>query len=213
MKSIERIDGRLIVGVLLVAAGVLYLLGNLLNLSFGSLVWAGAAALGGLVLLGGLLRDRSAWWLAIPGLTLLGLATIIAIDALTPSFGDQWSGSIFLGAIGLSFWVVYILDRQMWWAIIPGGVLTTLAVVAGLEDQVGLDTGAVFFLGLGLTFLLVAVIPSERHAMRWAFFPAAILGIMGLMLFVGFENALGYVWPIALIGVGGFLLLRAARRG
>jgi hypothetical protein len=207
----KNLDGRLVLGVLLVAGGVLYLLDTLNIVTWGSLVWAAAAAAGGLVLLAGLLRDRTAWWLAIPGLTLLGLAAVISLDNLNPSF-SQWSGSVFLGAIGLSFWVVYILDRQMWWAIIPGGVLVTLAVVAGLEDSVGIDSGSVFFLGLALTFLLVAVIPNERQAMRWALYPAAILGVMGVLLLVGFENAIGYIWPVALIAVGGFLLLRAARR-
>jgi len=206
----KRIDGRLIAGVLLIAGGVFYLLETLGIVTWGSLIWAAAAAVAGLALLTGLARDRTAWWLAIPGVSLLGLAAIIALDYLSP--GSAWSGTVFLGAIGLSFWVVYMLDRQMWWAIIPGGVLVTLAVVAGLDDMTGIDTGGIFFLGLAGTFALVAALPSERHAMRWALYPAAILGVMGLLLMVGFERAISYIWPVALIAVGGFLLLRAVRR-
>jgi hypothetical protein len=206
----KRMDGRLIAGVLLIAGGLFYLLDTLGIVTWGSLIWAAAAAVGGLALLAGLARDRTAWWLAIPGVSLLGLAAIIILDYLSP--GSVWSGTVFLGAIGLSFWIVYLLDRQMWWAIIPGGVLVTLAVVAGLDDMTGFNTGGVFFLGLAGTFALVAALPSERRAMRWALYPAAILGVMGLLLLVGFERAINYVWPVALIAVGGFLLLRAARR-
>jgi hypothetical protein len=208
----KRLDGRLIVGVLLIVGGLLYLLDNLNIVTWGSLVWAAAAAVGAIVLLGGLVRDRTQWWLAIPGLALLGIALIITLDYLSPAFSDQWSGSLFLGIIGLAFWLAYILDRQMWWAIIPGGVLVTLAVVAGLDEMTSLDTGGVFFLGLAATFGLVALLPGERQAMRWAFFPAGILGIMGVLLIVGFERAINFIWPLALIAAGGFLLLRALRR-
>jgi len=208
----KRIDARVIVGVLLIVGGILYLLDNLNIVTWGSLVWAGAAGVAGLVLLGGLARDRTLWWLAIPGITLLGLSAIIILEYVSPSFGNQWSGTVFLGAIGLSFWAVYLLDRQMWWAIIPGGVLVTLALVAGLDDIEGFDTGGVFFLGLAGTFALVAALPTGRGAMRWALYPAAILGVMGLLLLVGFTRAINYIWPVALIAVGGFLLLRAVRR-
>ena len=38
---------------------------------------------------------------------------------------------MFLGTIGLSFWVIYLTRRDFWWAVIPGGALMTLALVAG----------------------------------------------------------------------------------
>jgi hypothetical protein len=60
-----------------------------------------------------------------------------------------------LGGIGLAFWP--ISRRQERWALIPAGVLTTLAVVTFLPDLVGTDsTPGIFFLGLALTFALVA---------------------------------------------------------
>ena len=40
-------------------------------------------------------------------------------------FGDKlgaWGGALFLGSIGLAFWVIYFVRRDFWWAVIPGGV-------------------------------------------------------------------------------------------
>ena len=104
-----------------------------------------------------------------------------------------------------------MLDRDKWWAIIPGGVLVTLAAVAGLERGTDIQTGGIFFLGLGATFILVALAPNPHGQMRWAFIPAAVLLILGLLLFVGFHGH-HYIWPLSLISAGLFLLVRAFRR-
>jgi hypothetical protein len=207
----RRVDARLAVGVLLIAAGLIYLLQNLGYITWGSLVWAAGFAVGGLVFLGWYLRDRAAWWAIIPGLTLLGLGGIIALDLLSP--GNNWTGSLFLGSIGLAFWLIYLRDRGMWWAIIPGGTLLTLAAVAGLDNlALPFEGGGVFFIGLGVTFLLVALAPTTGTNLRWAYFPAAALLVMGLLIGVGFERSLNYLWPAALILGGLALLLRSMRR-
>jgi hypothetical protein len=207
-------DARLVIGLLLIAGGVLYLLDNLGVVRWGGLVWAAAALVGALAFLGVVARDRAMWWALIPGVTLLGLAATISLGELAPALGDRWGGALFLGSIGLSFWLIYVLSRANWWAVIPGGVLLTLAAVAGLEDGMGIDVPGVFFLGLGLTFLLVAVIPTDQGPlrMRWALIPGAILLAMGALFAVGFETAIGYVWPAALILGGLALLWRAFRR-
>ncbi|MEW5828921.1 MAG: hypothetical protein AB1846_08550, partial [Chloroflexota bacterium] len=96
-------------------------------------------------------------------------------------------------------------DRERWWAIIPGGVLLTLGAVSALDDLTGMETGGVFFIGLGLTFLLVAILPGPRQ-MAWAFIPAAVLLVMGLLMGTPFFGLTEFVWPAALI-VGGILLI------
>ena len=140
------------------------------------------------------------------------MAGLIALDYLAPPLSAQWGGTLFLGAIGLSFLTIYVLEHARWWAIIPGGVLITLAAVAGLDRSADVQTGGLFFLGLGGTFILVAFAPNPHGQMRWAFFPAAVLLILGLLLFVGLQAAINYVWPVALILGGLFLILRAFRR-
>ena len=209
----RRLDARLIIGLLLIAGGIVYLLQNLGYITWGSMVWAVAFVVGGLAFLVAFIRDRAAWWAIIPGLSLLGLGSIMTLETVNPALEATIGGSLFLGSIGLAFWLIYLRDRGMWWAVIPGGVLLTLALVAGLDEfNLGIETGGVFFLGLGLTFLLVAVIPTTAGPMRWAFIPAAALLVMGVLIGVGFERAINYLWPLALIVGGLALLVRAARR-
>lgn len=137
----------------------------------------------------------------------------MSLEQINPAAAEQWGASLFLGSLALAFWLIYLRDRNFWWAVIPGGVLATLAVVAGLDNlKLPVDTGGVFFLGLGLTFLLLAVLPTSRTSLRWAFIPAAALLAMGVLVGVGFERSINYLWPLALIGAGIALLLRAMRR-
>jgi hypothetical protein len=60
--------------------------------------------------------------------------------------------------------------------------------------------------------VLVAVIPTDQGRMRWALVPGAILLAMGVLFAVGFETAIGYLWPAALILGGLALLWRSFRR-
>jgi len=73
------------------------------------------------------------------------------------------------------------------------------------------ETGGVFMLGLGLTFLLVAVLPNERRQMKWAFIPAGILGLLGLFIMAAAEELLKIIGPVALIALGAWLLFRYFR--
>jgi hypothetical protein len=71
----------------------------------------------------------------------------------------------------------------------------------------GFDSGGVFFIGLGVTFLVVALLPTEkRDNLRWAFIPAGILILMGLLIGASFTFLLEFLWPLALI-VGGAIMI------
>jgi hypothetical protein len=128
-------------------------------------------------------------------------------------FGDSLGAlgaALFLAAIGLSFWVIYFVRRDFWWAIIPGGALITLAVIAGLADSLPeLMSGGILFLGLAATFGLVYLLSEPQERKRWALIPAGILAVMGLMLMLSLGNLINYLWAIALILGGGFLVARA----
>jgi hypothetical protein len=55
--------------------------------------------------------------------------------------------ALFLAALSLAFWAVYLTRREQWWAIIPGGALATLALVAALDTiKLPIDTGGIFLL-------------------------------------------------------------------
>jgi hypothetical protein len=203
------------IGLLLVLAGGLFLLQNFGIVRFAwNLLWtmlfiAGAAAF--LVVFVSNSHDN--WWAAIPGFTLAGLSGLIAMGTLFPWMADRFGGSLFLGSIGLAFWAVYAVRREHWWAVIPGGVLFTLAFVAflGSAEDSGFGAGGAFFLGLAATFALVYVLPTPEGRMTWAIIPAGILAVMGVLLLAAMGNLINYVWPIALIGGGLVLVLRTLR--
>lgn len=205
-------ESRLLWGGLLILMGVLFLLENLGFYRLSSLFWILVFALAGIFFITVYLQNKQNWWSLIPALTLLSLGLLVLLNWIVPELAEYWGGPIVLGGIGCSFLLVYLVERQNWWAVIPGGVLLTLAVVAALDASgSGFETAGVFFLGIGLTFVLVALLPTPQGDMRWAWIPGGIMLFAGLAFLVASENLLVYVWPLALIGVGALLLFRGLR--
>jgi hypothetical protein len=207
---------RVVVGALLVLFGALALVQALGLIGPSEILVSGLVALlfvgGGVAFLAVLLRDRRQWWAVIPGLVLTSIGVIVAYETFLPNAPDTFAGSIFLGGISLAFWLVYLLDRRQWWAVIPGGVLLTLAFIAGTANTAFADNGAAFFFGLGLTFVVVALLPNMGRNLRWAWIPAAVMLVMGAFLSLSATNLINYVWPVALILAGGYLVFRAYRK-
>jgi hypothetical protein len=203
------LGSRILWGSLLILAGLMFLLQNLGVFRFGDLFWGVLFILGGGAFLTIFLQDRAQWWAIIPGFTLLGIGVIIGLTVLAPGFMAIIGGSIVLGSIGLAFLIIFLLDREKWWALIPAGTMLTLTVVAAISQAVpGMETGGIFFLGLGLTFGVVALLPTSAGRMSWAWIPAGILALMGLLLMAAAGSLIGYLWPLVIIAAGGFLILR-----
>lgn len=198
----RKFDVRILVGVaLLVLGGLMFVekLGFLQGAA--SIFWGGVFVFaGGAFGLNFLQNARRNWWAIIPALALLGLG----VQNFLPESLQGLSGMIFLGALGLSFMVIYATDRLRWWGLIPGGILVTLAAVSGVEQYApAMETGSIFFIGLGLTFLLVAALPNPLVNTRWAYFPAVVLVLLGAFFgSVANTGLVNYIWPVALIALG-----------
>jgi hypothetical protein len=202
--------GYFALGLLLVALGVVFLLQNFGVLSgIANLVWVVLFGLGGLAFLWVFITNNEQWWALIPGFTLLGLAGLIG-------FGDrlgEWAAALFLAAIGLSFWLIYAVRRDFWWAIIPGGALFSVALLVALSDVMkGEAAVGVFFVGLAATFGLVSQVSTPEGKMKWALIPAAVLAIMGALFLLTLGGLMNYVWAVALILGGAFLIWRTLAR-
>lgn len=200
----KRFDYRILIGAALILGGVLMLLDRIGILKGATdYFWAGVLAIGAGIFLYIFFSDRDKWWAAIPGFTLAGMA---ASSLLLDRLG--WGGLAFLGGVGLGFWAVYLSDRSRWWAIIPGGVLITLGATSALSEVYNvMDTGGVLFVGLGITFLLVAWLAQ----MKWAYIPAAVLLLLGFFLGTPFVGVFEYAW-IGLLLVAGLALVFSAMR-
>ena len=207
----KRLESRILWGVLLILGGVLFLLDSLGVIAVGAIVWPLLLAIASLAfLIVFLTAPQTNWWAAIPGFVLLGLTGTVLFDQIAPAAAETWGGSLFLGGISMAFWAVYLVDTENWWAVIPAGVLLTLALIAGLpEDIQGIETGGIFFLGIGLTFAVLALLPTSEGRMTWPIIPALVLLVVGALVTAAAAELINYVWPAILILGGLYLLYRA----
>lgn len=198
----------LIWGWLLIGAGLFSLLANLDVLgSSEEWIMALVFALGGAGFLALFAVRQDAWWAAIPGFALLGLAVVIGVE-MTGIVSDTWSGAAFLGSLSLGFLTVRLRNRSAWWAVIPGGILMSLALIAGLSTTIADERiGGILFAGIALTFGLVYLLGSP-HRMTWALIPAGICLVLAAGLLAGMTSAVNFGWPVVLILIGFGLLLR-----
>jgi hypothetical protein len=210
-KSRTRLLLPIIGGILLILAGVIFLLDNLdvIMLDWELLIGP-MFGLGGLVFLLVFIMDTDEWWALIPGFVLIGIGINTFMGQYLERVSDRWGGAVFLGFIALAFIVIYVSHYDHWWAIIPGGVLMTLAGVTLLPDNHVLS-GGVFFLGMALTFGLVYILPKPSGKLTWALYPAGILFLIGIAVTLGATDLLNYIWPLALLVAGIFVLYQALR--
>jgi hypothetical protein len=197
----KRFDPRMVIGFVLLIAGGLALAQTMGFLRHASEVfWGGLFLALGLVFL--TLVPGGHWWGVFPGFTLAAVGVLI----LLPDSMKDIGGAVVLGGIGVAFWIAYLTSRvERWWAIIPAGVLTTLAFVTLVAERVGgFETAGVFFLGLAFTFLLVAWLVG----MRWAYWPALGLLVMGLLGIASLLEYTNYIWGVILLAAGAVLLFR-----
>ncbi len=207
--SAKRIFG----GIALIVVGGLFLIQQIFHLPFhlGGVIVAAVFALAGCVFLYVLASNREHWWAAIPGFVLLGLGALIASAEFFPVFANNFGGTLFLGFIGLGFLVVFLLRHDYWWAIIPAGVLFTLALVAWVAQYNGFASGATFFLGIAATFAVLGLMPIGRNE-KWPWIPAGICAVFGTLLMLGsgafMQTAAGLILPAILVLGGGYLIVR-----
>lgn len=208
----KTISWRIIVGVFLLVVGVVALLQSLKVVPTSGGVWdilfCALFLVAGLSFLVVLFQNRAYWWAAIPGIILLSIGVLIGLNVLAPQTGEEIGGMVVLGGIGLSFWVVYILSPQNWWAIIPGGTLVTLAAITAVPGNTGPISGGLLFLGLAVTFALLGILPTGNRRMSWPWIPAAALLVIGIMISISAAQWLNIVWGALLILAGVYLVAR-----
>jgi len=148
-------------------------------------------------------RDRDRNFLA---LILIGAGVLFLVGQLNilPGFGG-----LFLLLIGGAFLYAYFNTRAGYRIgfLIPGSILTGLGVGELLSDSLFLrwTGGDITTVTLGLGFCMIWFF-ERRH--WWALIPGGILLATGL--FSVFD--IGNWWPLALIGLGVYLLYDQSRR-
>ncbi len=203
--------GRLIWGLSLVALGVFFLLQQLGWFGAAQFpFWAFAFALLGVIFLGTFVTDRRQWWALIPGCILLGL-TVVMLNGENHFVSDAVASALFLFSIGLPFLLIYLFDRRMWWALIPGGVLCVIALLTFLTGSMGISGNtitALMLFGLAAVFAVLHFALRGNTWMGWATWVAIILAAIGVLVILSGPVAAAVVGPAILIGLGVFLLVR-----
>jgi hypothetical protein len=205
---------RIFFGAGLILIGGLFLAQQLfgLEMHLGSLIIGAMFAVGAAAFLFVMLQRRENWWAAIPGMTLLGLAALIFCGQFFPVFSARLGGSMFLGSIGLAFLIVLLRKPENWWAVIPMGVLFTLALVAAVSTTFGgMAAGAILFLGIAVTFAIIGIMPIGKNE-KWPWIPAGVCAVLGTILMMSstamMQSYAGLIWPAIIVVVGIYLIAR-----
>jgi hypothetical protein len=154
-------------------------------------------------------RTRT-WALLVAYITaVLGIAPLMA----TGGRDAAYYGSIFLFAVALPFFILYFRSAQNWWAIIPAGSITVIAIIAALaiaglirNENEGGYANALLMGGLAATFAVIWL----RHSKPWAKVVTIVLALLavGSVFFATYSQIL---WPVAIILGGIYLLFTALR--
>ncbi len=141
-------------------------------------------------------------------------------------------GQLFLFMLALGFIATYVLlgARKEYGNVgflIPGTVLLAIAVYAALAERPGFEdfSPAYFFLGLSLSFLAIFIVhtfwfKNMDHGERfWPVYPAAGLLLLSGVISMSASGRwvdnlylLNYLWIVALIAVGLWMVIKSIRR-
>jgi hypothetical protein len=163
-------------------------------------------------------RGEQSW---VAGAVLVAIGVLLLIAQLA---GSDIIHLLVLPGVGLVFLVAGLVSRRAGFMVPAGillglgaGVLLGTRVFTGISDEI---TGGIIMLGLGAGFILVMLLSTltREGAHWWPLIPGGILSLIGgaLLLGEGAASAVGRVlslaWPLGLIALGAWFLLRVARR-
>ena len=150
------------------------------------------------------------------GVALIVIGLLIAAGQV---FKINMQGWVFFAVLAAIF-LAWGLFTRTFGLIIPGGMLGGIGLgifltglpVGGASEFI---TGGVFLIGFAAGWALISLLSlftSDRLAW-WPLIPGGILAAIGAVLMtgsagLGLFTALGYAWPLALIGVGAYILLK-----
>jgi hypothetical protein len=157
------------------------------------------------------LNNRTRTWALLVAYILF----VLSIAPAMASYGDTavYYGPVFLFAVALPFFLIYLRSAQNWWAIIPAGSISVIAIlavlaIAGLirNESQGGYANALLMGGLAVTFAVVWL----RHGKLWARIVTFALAAVAIAS-VFFASYSQVFWPLVIILVGIYLFYTALR--
>lgn len=182
------------------------------------------SGLGGAVFLAGMgvgflgvfLLNRKQWWALLPCLVFIALSGVVLV-VVTGHLAEAIGGTVFLWGAGLAFLALYWINRNNWWAIIPGGTLLVVGVyplMEGFHWGGGGFKGFWFFFGMGLVFGALYLIRNEKYRLQWAKIPFIVLIAFSVfILLVSYYAPLGkFGFPAILLLLGIYMIYKSTVR-
>jgi hypothetical protein len=213
----NRNTSRIVLAVGLIVIGLLALVNSLgiVQLPWANrpnLAWLLIFGLAGLAMLVTFFTGSDNRWAIIPALTFIGLAILVG-DVL-PERLASYGVALFKGPLASSFWVIYLVGHDNWWAIIPGGVLLSVAALIWIGQSVrqGPVAVAIFFLGMAATFLLLYILPKPIGRVVWPLYPAGAMALLGVLFLFNAGLNVQWLWGAGLLLLGAWIIWRSMRR-
>ena len=144
------------------------------------------------------------WWALIPAYVLFAIAIMIFLIGLGV-LADSWVALYVLSSIGFPFLIVYLMNREHWWALIPAYTMFVIGIMVALIDNRFLSDLAIpayVMFAIAIPFLFVYFTNREQW---WALIPGGIMAVIGIGFVAGTDLA-QYVIPVVFI-LGGILVL------
>jgi hypothetical protein len=129
---------------------------------------------------------------------------------------------LILPGLAVIFLLWGVITREIG-LIIPGGILAGVALgvylmIGPYAGQIEENQAGVFMLAFSAGWALISLLSpiSKQGFQWWPLIPGGIIGLVGLAIMRGgaamqLLEIIGYIWPLVLVAIGAYLLLR--RRG
>jgi hypothetical protein len=191
---------NLIWGIILIAAGALFLAQNLgyldqLELPVLMVVFAVVSLL---FFVTYFINGIGNWGWLFPAFIFAALALVLWMQ--TQSIEGPWMGVPVLVAVALPFLVAFAQSpRQNWWALIPAWVMVVIsAIVIFAEQAQGEWIGALVLFSIGFPFLVVYLADRKNW---WALIPAWTLLVIGLIVLLSTQVQGEWIAVLVLMGI------------
>jgi hypothetical protein len=129
------------------------------------------------------LHDRTKnWWALIPAGVLLFLSLIVILSIAVEG---EWIGSLFLFAIALSFFVVYLNNRTRQWALLVAYIMFVLSIapaMASFGGDVPAYFGSIFLLAIAIPFFILYFRSADNW---WAIITAGVMTTLSVLATLG----------------------------
>ncbi|MEE9513364.1 MAG: hypothetical protein V3V46_04750 [Anaerolineales bacterium] len=198
-----------VIGGLMVLFGALLLIQEFVEIS--AWIWAAVLVASGLGVYGIYSVARDEVWMVIVSYVLLAIGFMMAL-VTADILEDSFIAAYVLSAIAIPFIYAYFRSgRETWGFLIPAYVLIAVGVMVPLiETGVLADNSVPIYImfAVALPFLVVFVRNTKQW---WALIVGGITALVGLSFLVA-SDLVEYVTPVALILIGGGILMRLVTR-